>query len=460
MAEKKPITKEPLREIIEDFANEIKANASSGPKPSKAVIFFRNERENNVERNVKEVPINILRFRKDNGRITSDVLSYEKNYGTLLESDEVAQETLRNFLIEKDPEKTNELVQSIRQLGQLSPAIITADGFLINGNRRKVALEKLYEKEKSAKWQRMKVVILPGIDESGGPPTLKEIEQVENRYQLQSEGKSEYTLFDRALSIRRKISYGVPIEEQLKDDPSYAYLEEREFKQAVKNFKQDFLDPLDKIDRYLDYLDRPALYSTISTGPGDREGRWQSFLDYSKVYRNLSDPKYRWRRKILISEAELGDVEEIAFKLIRKRQFPQLPKVHQIIRDLPKYLGHQEAKDELFGLLPIDLSLPESDCFDQDGNEYDERTKDSIWGEKHATELIRQVKKAKDLYERRRDKETPIKLLEEALKSLGNKRLLPNLVPDGEIEKALILSDCIEKRANELKKEFYKISKK
>ena len=39
MAKKKPITKEPLRLIIDDFADEIKANATSGPKPSKAVIF-------------------------------------------------------------------------------------------------------------------------------------------------------------------------------------------------------------------------------------------------------------------------------------------------------------------------------------------------------------------------------------------------------------------------------------
>ena len=54
------------------------------------------------------------------------------------------------------------------------------------------------------RFKTMKAVILPGKDDVGGPPTLLEIEQIENRYQLQSDGKAEYYAFDRALSMRRK----------------------------------------------------------------------------------------------------------------------------------------------------------------------------------------------------------------------------------------------------------------
>ena len=132
-------------------------------------------------------------------------MSYEKDKSPLLEKSENAQKIVRKFLEDKDPEKTKELINSIRHMGQKEPAIITKDGFLINGNRRKVALEKLHEKTKEEKFKWMKVVILPGKNDPGGPPTLKEIEQIENRYQLQSEGKSEYYNFDRALSIRNKI---------------------------------------------------------------------------------------------------------------------------------------------------------------------------------------------------------------------------------------------------------------
>jgi len=459
MSKNNPITKEPVREIIEDFAREIQEKKVVGPKPSKAVIFFRNEAINNVERDVVEVPINLLRFRKENGRIASDVLSYEKDHGQLIESDLETQDKLKKFLYDKDTEKTNELMQSIRQFGQLQPVIITADGFLINGNRRKVALERLYEIDNDPKWKRMKVVILPGEHDEGGPPTLKEIEQIENRYQLQSEGKAEYSLFDRALSIRRKRNLGIPIEEQLRDDPMYSYMEEREFKRAVNKFEKDFLEPLDHIDRYLNFLDRPGIYSTISTGPGDREGRWQAFVDYSNVINNLSDPKYRQRRDIKINDDELGDVEEIAFKLIRKRQFPQMPKIHQIIRNLPKYLSHQESKDALFELNKIDFLLSEEESVDKDGVEYDEREKDKIWGAKYGTTLIRQVKKANDLYDKRKDKETPLKLLDDALKKLKHDDMRPDVVSKNDLSRARFLAEQIEKAAHELKQEFYELSK-
>ena len=63
--------------------------------------------------------------------------------------------------------------------------------------------EDLYE-EPRRRNMRQWVVILPGGDDEGGPPTIKEIEQIENRYQLQSDGKSEYTNFDRAISIQEK----------------------------------------------------------------------------------------------------------------------------------------------------------------------------------------------------------------------------------------------------------------
>ena len=42
---------------------------------------------------------------------------------------------------------------------------------------------------------KRKAVILPGKDDVGGPSTLLESEQIENRYQLQSDGKAEILCF-------------------------------------------------------------------------------------------------------------------------------------------------------------------------------------------------------------------------------------------------------------------------
>jgi hypothetical protein len=255
------------------------------------------------------------------------------------------------------------------------------------------------------------------MDDEGGAPTKKEIEEIENRYQLQSEGKSEYYKFDRALSMRSKIERGMTLEEQLGDDPNYGKLPPKEFQKVVNKYHDDFIKPLECIDQYLEQLGRPGLYYTISTGISDREGRWQAFLDYSKNIRMKLDDEYK-RMKMEVEEDEVGDVEDIAFKIIRKREFPDLPKAHMIMRKLPKWLANKEAKKELFKLLKINLELPKEDCFDEDGNEYDERKKDQIWNTKNQTTLIKHVKIAQQIIEREKDIETPLTLIDAALKKL------------------------------------------
>jgi len=453
------ITKPPEREIIENFVKEINLRRrNENIKPEKMVIFFRNDHLNNFERIVYEVPIELLRYRKNNGRISSDVMSYEKDKSPLLEESENAQKKLREFLENKDPEKTKELMNSIRHRGQQEPAIITKDGFLINGNRRKVVLEKLYEKTKEEKFKWLKVVILPGKDEQGGPPTLKEIEQIENRYQLQSEGKSEYYKFDRALSIRNKIKLGMCLEEQLIDDPNYMGLSEKEFKTEVKKCQEEYLGPLTCIDRYLEMLDRSGRYDTISTGITDREGRWQAFFDYYiHVRKKLDD--LNQRINLNINEDEKGHVEEISFKIIRKRDFPDLPKVHQIMRELPNWLKNTDSKNELFKLLRIDFKLPREECFNEEGREISEREKDLKWGSRNQTELISCAKKAKRLYDNQKEKDTPLTLLEDALKKLKHKNMEPETIEYTNLNKAIKLAEEIEKCANKLRKEFFHLMK-
>lgn len=288
------ITKPKTREIIDDFAKEVRQKRMQTAKPSKTVINFRTDVQDGVERTVWRVPIGILRYRKDNGRIASDVMTYLRNVGILREMDDEAQAQIARFLERKDPEKTGILRSSIIHGGQRDEAIITCDGFLINGNRRKMVMDKLHEEfPEEDKYAYMKCVVLPGKDDEGGPPDLLEIEKLENRLQLQSEGKAEYYGFDRALSIKRKMDLGLSLEEQLRDDPQYAGAPTAKLQKAVREYERDYLRPLDCVDRYLKQFRRDGQYRTIATGMSDPEGRWQAFGDYSRyVYsRYFDNPK-------------------------------------------------------------------------------------------------------------------------------------------------------------------------
>ena len=444
------ITKSTTRDIIDNFVNEIERTKRPGPKPAKAVIDFRNEMADGIERDVWHVPIELLRYRKDNGRICSDVESYERYNGKLKEESQKAQTIIRDFLKEKDPEKTEDLMRTIRHAGQRDPAIVTCDGFLINGNRRKMVLEMLKEEGVDT----MKVVILPGKNDPGGPPTLLEIEEIENRYQLQSDGKAEYSNFDKALSIRRKVNLGMTLRRQLKDDPVYSRCSDKELERVIKQYEDNYLKPLECIDRYLEQLGRPRIYNSIATGLGDREGRWQAFLDYYNfVYKQLEDQKKRL--KLGVREDEVGNIEEVAFKIIRKREFPDLPKVHKIMRDFTKWLANKDSRKELLKIRNIELTLPIKDCLEEDGKECDERRKDKIWGRKHATDIIRQVKKAKDHFEYKKERETPLSLLMAALRKLNHENMDPAALSIGDYSKAMKIAKAIQERADELENEFY-----
>jgi len=439
------------RKIIEDFAKEISLKKETGIHPEKTVIDFRNDRlkGKDGERYVYLVPTKLLRFRKDNGRIASDVYSYEKQNGILDETLDTTQEIIRKFLTNKDEENNIKLRNLIKHSGQIEPAIITCDGFLINGNRRKMVIEDLYERTKEKKYETMKVVILPGADDEGGPPTIKEIEQIENRYQLQSDGKSEYTNFDRAISIQRKIASGMSLEEQLKDDPSLIEMTPKEFKKELQRVKNKFLAPLECVDRYLESLGRDGLYDSISEGRADKEGRWYSFIDYyERIYRNLLDS--RKRNELGVEEDEVGEIEDIAFKIIRKKDFPN-HKTHEVIRIMPKILANKDAKNELMKIKSVSNNLSE--------NEYSENDKlqtiDKKWGNKNATTIIGSVKKAINIIEHEKEIETPLTLLDGALKKLNHENMVPEALDIFKIEDALKKSKEIQERAHILEKIFW-----
>src|SRR5450759_60196 len=117
------ITKPITREIIDDFAEEISNRRMKTAKPSRDVIRFRTDIQDGIERNVWRVPIELLRYRKNNGRIASDVKDYETNTGILDERDEKAQAKIADFLAQKDPGQTGALRKSIMQDSQREAAI-------------------------------------------------------------------------------------------------------------------------------------------------------------------------------------------------------------------------------------------------------------------------------------------------------------------------------------------------
>ena len=448
------ITQQATRDIIEDFAREIEQKKIAASPAESTRIDFRNGIAENREETVFKVPLDLLRFRKENGRISSSVKSYERTTGPLIGTESEAQAILHRFLRDKDPEKTDDLKKLLRAEGQREPGIITADGFLINGNRRKVALDELrVEYPANDAFQTMKVVILPGSDDEGGPPTIKEIEQIENRYQLQAEGKAEYYGFDAALSIRDKDLSGYTLEQQMRDDPQYKLMDAGEFRQAVRKRRKDLLEPLECVDEYLQAIGRPGEYWAVSRGLGDPEGRWQAFIDLSQAFWARAKTP-RGLDKMGIDEMEAGAVMQAAYSVIRLRDVPTFGKLHDIMRDLPKYTQHGKAS-----LMELTRNtkhiLPAEEIVNNDGEQLSRGAIEEKWKNKYRTEITRRLVQAREASQTGTEKNAPLTLLGDALKKLTHDNMIVENIPTKELDSALAIANSLCSVATEIRTAIY-----
>ena len=304
------------------------------------------------------------------------------------------------------------------------------------------------------RFQTMKVVILPGKEDEGGPPTLKEIEQIENRYQLQTEGKAEYYGFDAALSIRDKEHSGYTLEQQMRDDPQFRLMDKAEFNRAEKKRRRDLLEPLECVEEYLEVIGRPGEYWAVSRGIGDPEGRWQAFIDLGQgFWTRAKNP--RSLRAMGIDQKEAGAIMQAAYTVIRMRILPNFGKLHDIMRDLPKLTEHGKA--HLLELARnIKHELPAEDATDNQGKPLPQDVVEEKWKNKYRTEVTRRLIHAREASQSGSEKNAPLGLMSDALRKLTHDNMVVENIRTGDLREALKIGNDIFAAAEEKKTEIYR----
>jgi len=85
---------------------------------------------------VYDIPLSLLTFNKYNGRIASDMLTYERALGTeegVNPNTAEGERIIRNMLLASTDDKIS---QETLKIKQKEIAIITEDGVIIDGNKR------------------------------------------------------------------------------------------------------------------------------------------------------------------------------------------------------------------------------------------------------------------------------------------------------------------------------------
>ena len=227
------------------------AGLASGKTPSHFVPY----RGGFLQAPVIEVPQEQLVYRVENGRLIAELEEYalgrHKDLATLAAGQETlgVQRLLHAFLVDKAVDPDGPILQELSRLAQQTePLLITADGVMVNGNRRLASMRELFRQdpERYAGFARISVAVLPADAEAA------DVESVEASLQLAPETKLGYGWINRRLKMRRqRDQIGVPIEVLLEayrmDDP-------------VQFDRQ--LEELALVEAYLaDFLGEPGRYS-------------------------------------------------------------------------------------------------------------------------------------------------------------------------------------------------------
>lgn len=156
---------------------------------------------------VVELPEALLVYRVENGRLIAELEEHARAQGLDLAGLRATQETLEvqrllhRFLAAKAAAADGPILQELAEAGQqIEPLLISADGVLINGNRRMAAMRELLRRDpqRYAGFAAVSAAVLP-VD-----VTPAEIEAAEAALQMAPETKLAYGWINRRLKLRRQ----------------------------------------------------------------------------------------------------------------------------------------------------------------------------------------------------------------------------------------------------------------
>lgn len=213
------------------------------PPHNQKDIFYRNESKT---MNVYEISLDLLIFNQYNGRIATFVKTHEKLHGAINAATPGGAKDITQFLWDSQKIRNLHTQKDLVERGQLECGIVTADGVVIDGNRRFMLLKKNAEKNNQATAYFRAIILEDTI--ASNP---KEIMRLETTYQMGVDDKVDYNPIQKYLKCRDLIDEGFSEEEIAK-------------MMGEKTVRiKDYLSTLTLMDKYLAEYDYDGMYRVL-----------------------------------------------------------------------------------------------------------------------------------------------------------------------------------------------------
>lgn len=153
---------------------------------------------NNKELKSVEIDISWVRFFTGNHRTRAEQerVCHEMGKSNFFKDDPLSDDVQnKQFEILCEQDGFEDLLEDLKKRSQQDHAVITADGIIINGNRRVAALRKIYKKTGDQSASYVNCIVLPEDAER------KEITQLETELQVARDFKEQYSWINRCLLV-------------------------------------------------------------------------------------------------------------------------------------------------------------------------------------------------------------------------------------------------------------------
>ncbi len=256
-----------------------------------------------INENAYKIPLDYLVYNKYNGRIGSSVLSYERQNGEIDVESEQGKKLIEKFLYDSRSDRNKTTMDDLREIGQQRFGIVTSDGIIIDGNRRAMLLNKLFNErdqrgdsyDKVQHCQYFVAVILP--DEA----QERDIQQLETIYQMGEDDKLDYNPIEKYLKCKELIRCGFTEEDIagfMNEKPS-----------QIKKW----LRTLNLMEEYLETYEYDGIYTRLEKTEGqfvDLDNYLDAYQKKGAVVNNVN-----WD----YSDSDIADLKLVCFDYIRAR---------------------------------------------------------------------------------------------------------------------------------------------
>lgn len=215
------------------------------------------------------IPLNLLVYNPYNGRIGSVVKSYERQNHKINNEDPEDIVLIEKFLWESKIEANKKTMQSLLDDHQEKYGIITAEGVIIDGNRRASLLNRI-RKDDSVDPMRKQhceyflAIVLP-IDAD-----KKEILRLETTYQMGEDAKVDYNPIEKYLKCQDLQEAGFTLKEIAR------------FMGDTETNVKMYLEVLQLMNEYLENYGYTGMYTVL---PSTNEDSFQKLNGALKGYR-------------------------------------------------------------------------------------------------------------------------------------------------------------------------------